>query len=559
MTRAFPARQHFMLKTCVHTVLSAFLSLQVMGQSPDATPAAAPAPAPAEAATSAAPAEPQPTLYIREYRVQGSKLLTGSEVGTAVYPYLGPQRTDTDVENARAALEKAYHDKGYQSVLVEVPQQSAKRGIIILNVVENSVGRLRVRNARFHLPSDIKRLAPSLAEGTVPNFNQVTKDIVGMQGADRTITPSVKPGLVPGTVDVDLTVEDSLPLHGSVELNNRYSPDTTPLRLNATVSYGNLWQLGHAIGGSVQVAPERPEDATVYSGYYITRVPGVDALSLMLMGTKQDSDVSTLGGAAVAGRGEILGLRALVTLPALGNYYQSLSIGLDWKHFEEDVVVGENSYSTPIEYWPISINYGGSWIRKNSFTELNTNVTFHLRGTGSEPVEFDNKRYLADGSFIYLRGDLSHQQDLPGGFRAFAKVQGQIADGPLINSEQYAGGGLGTVRGYLESTALGDNGVFGTFELQSPSLLSFIKDSGASTEPANEWRVYGFLDGGRLTMYDALPEQTDQYELASWGIGSRMKLLGHVNGSVDIAWPLKDQGTTKDGDTFVSFRVWTEF
>jgi len=548
-----------MLKTCVHTVLSAFLSLQVMGQSPDATPAAAPAPAPAEAATSAAPAEPQPTLYIREYRVQGSKLLTGSEVGTAVYPYLGPQRTDTDVENARAALEKAYHDKGYQSVLVEVPQQSAKRGIIILNVVENSVGRLRVRNARFHLPSDIKRLAPSLAEGTVPNFNQVTKDIVGMQGADRTITPSVKPGLVPGTVDVDLTVEDSLPLHGSVELNNRYSPDTTPLRLNATVSYGNLWQLGHAIGGSVQVAPERPEDATVYSGYYITRVPGVDALSLMLMGTKQDSDVSTLGGAAVAGRGEILGLRALVTLPALGNYYQSLSIGLDWKHFEEDVVVGENSYSTPIEYWPISINYGGSWIRKNSFTELNTNVTFHLRGTGSEPVEFDNKRYLADGSFIYLRGDLSHQQDLPGGFRAFAKVQGQIADGPLINSEQYAGGGLGTVRGYLESTALGDNGVFGTFELQSPSLLSFIKDSGASTEPANEWRVYGFLDGGRLTMYDALPEQTDQYELASWGIGSRMKLLGHVNGSVDIAWPLKDQGTTKDGDTFVSFRVWTEF
>ena len=520
----------------------------VMGQTgvpEDATPP------PAETAAAA--------LYIREFRVQGSKLLSGTEVGSAVYPYLGPQRTDEDVEKARANLEKTYHDKGFQSVVVEVPQQQVRRGIVVLNVVESTVGRLRVRNARFHLPRDIKRMAPSLEEGTVPNFNRVTADVVAMQGSDRTITPSIRPGKEPGTVDVDLNVEDKLPLHGSVELNNRYSPDTTPLRLNATVSYGNLWQLGHSLGASVQVAPDRPEDATVYSGYYITRVPGVDALSLMLMGTKQDSDISTLGGAAVAGRGEILGLRALVTLPALGSYYQSLSLGLDWKHFEEDVVVGEDSFSTPIEYWPLSVNYGGSWVRKNSFTEFNANVTWHLRGTGSEPVEFDNKRYLADGSFIYLRGDLSHQQDLPGGFRLFGKVQGQIADSPLINSEQYAGGGLGTVRGYLESTSLGDNGFFGTVEFQSPSLLSFIKRADVSKEPPNEWRIYGFADGGRLTINEPLPEQEDSFDLASWGIGSRLKLLGTLNGSIDVAWPLKDQGTTRDGDTFVSFRVWSEF
>ena len=36
------------------------------------------------------------------------------------------------------------------------------------------------------------------------------------------------------------------------------------------------------------------------------------------------------------------------------------------------------------------------------------------------------------------------------GISFFAKVQGQIADQPLVNSEQFAGGGLGTVRGYFE-------------------------------------------------------------------------------------------------------------
>jgi hemolysin activation/secretion protein len=502
---------------------------------------------------------PSNSLYIQEYRVKGSKILNGREVGDAVYPYLGPGRTDADVEQARAALEKAYHDKGYQSVLVEIPAQQVKRGVVVLNVVENSVGRLRVKNARFHLPSDIKRMAPSLAEGTVPNFNEVTKDVVGMQGADRTITPSVRPGIEPGTVDVDLDVKDSLPLHGNVELNNRYSPDTTPLRFNASLSYGNLWQLGHSLGASFQIAPERTEDALVYSAYYITRVPGLENLSLMFMGTKQDSDVSTLGGAAVAGRGEILGLRALVTLPPLGNYYQSLSFGLDWKHFEEDIVVGEDSFSTPIEYYPVSINYGGSWVRKKSFTEFNTNLTFHMRGTGSESVEFDNKRYLADGSFIYLRGDLSHQHDLPGGFRIFGKVQGQIADSPLINSEQYAGGGQSSVRGYLESTSLGDNGLFGTLEFHSPSLLGWIKHEDISKDAPNEWRIYTFLEGGRLTLREPLPEQVDTFDLASWGFGSRLKLLGHMNGSIDVGFPLEDQGTTKQGDAFVSFRVWTEF
>ena len=58
-------------------------------------------------------------LYIREYRVQGSKLLTAVEIGEVVYPFLGPRRTPEDIDQARAALEKAYHDKGYQTVTVQ--------------------------------------------------------------------------------------------------------------------------------------------------------------------------------------------------------------------------------------------------------------------------------------------------------------------------------------------------------------------------------------------------------------------------------------------------------
>ncbi|MGB8165874.1 MAG: POTRA domain-containing protein [Chthoniobacteraceae bacterium] len=507
----------------------------------------------AEDTMSAPTAENSQRLNIREYRVSGARLLNATEVGEVVYPFLGPERTNDDVEQARAALEKAYRDKGFQTVSVEIPQQKVRRGVVILNVVENKVGRLRVKGARYFSLDDIKRLAPSVAEGTVPNFNDITRDILALnQLPDRRVTPTLRPGAAPGTVDIDLNVKDTLPVHGSVEVNNRYSADTTELRVNGSASYNNLWQRGHALGVSFQVAPQRPDDAKIFSAYYLARFPQLSWLSLLVQGTKQDSNVSTLGGTAVAGRGEVLGARAMLTLPSRPGFFHTLSVGMDYKHFLEDVQIGATTTQTPITYYPLSASYNASWVGKGRLTELNTALNFHLRGTGSAQNEFDAKRYGADGSFIYLRGDLSHTQDLPGGFQIFGKVQGQLSPDPLLNSEQFSGGGLGTARGYLESSALGDSAVFGTLELRSPSLLGWWKNVG-------ELRVYGFLDAGELTLNDPLPEQTSRFELASWGVGGRLRLLDHLGGSIDAGIPLITQGQSLADNLLLTFRMWADF
>lgn len=513
-----------------------------------------------EAPAAEEPAPPQMTMYIREYRVTGTQVLPPIEVEKAVYPFLGPLRTTDDVEQARQALEKAYRDKGYQTVTVEIPPQRPRRGVIVMKVTENKVGRLRVNGARWFLPDQIRRHAPSLAPGVVPNFEEVTRDIIALNGlADRRITPVLQPGVEPGTVDIDLNVKDTFPLHGSIEINNRYSPNTTPLRLNGSISYNNLWQLGHSVGFSAQVAPERTEDALVYAGYYLFRAPSWQRFSLMLQGTKQDSNVSTLGGAAVAGRGEIVGIRAMITLPGRPRFFHSLNFGVDYKHFDEDVQVGTETFSTPIEYWPFTLGYSANWNREKSFTDLNLAVNFHARGMGSEPVEFDNKRYSADGSYLYFRGDLSHTQDLPGGFQAYAKGQGQLTPNALINSEQFAAGGVATARGYLESEMLGDNAYFGTVELRSPSFFGKSKNKEEGDEEPHEWRVYAFLEGGRVQSNNDLPGEVQRHDLASWGFGSRMKLFGHLNGSIDVAFPLIDANPTLKDDVFVSFRAWAEF
>jgi hemolysin activation/secretion protein len=497
-------------------------------------------------------------FFIREFRVDGGEhLLPKIEVEEAIYPYVGPYRTVGDVESARAALEKAYRDKGYETVTVQVPVQSQEQvrsGVIYLKVVPNAVGRLRINGSRFFSLDEIRREAPSLAEGTVPNFNDVSRDIVGLnQLPDRRVTPVLEAGRLPGTVDVDLNVKDTMPLHGSLELNNRYSADTTPLRVNGSVDYDNLWQLGHTVGGSFQVSPDDTNQVKVFSGFYEARIPEVDWLSLMVEGTSQDSKVNTLGGIGVAGNGDIIGLRAIMSLPAQKDFYHSVSLGFDYKHFTQGVAIAGETTDTPVTYYPLSVAYSGTWIGKGYQTAFNPSVVFDMRGLGSSEANFEVNRNGADGNFIYFRGDLSHTRDLPEGMQVFVKAQGQAADEPLVNSEQFSGGGLGTVRGYLESEELGDNALFGSVELRSPSL------GGLLSKTVDDWRFYLFGEGGWMTINDPLVEQQVNYALASVGAGTRIKIMDHLNGSLDLGVPLNDGTTTKAYSEVLTFRVWADF
>jgi hemolysin activation/secretion protein len=382
----------------------------------------------------------------------------------------------------------------------------------------------------------------------------------------------LKAGAMPGTVDIDLNVEDKLPLHASIELNNRRSANTTDLRLNGSVTYNNLWNLGHSIGASVQLSPEDTSQVKVFSGFYTARFPQWPNFSLLVQGTKQDSNVSTLGDSAVAGRGDSLGARAIFNLTPAAGFVHSFNIGFDYKHYNQTLTAGGSQAETPITYFPVTAGYSASLLRRKSEdelkalgisqtdpnsvksqTELNASVNLGLRGAGSSDAEFDNSRYKARGSFLYFRGDVAHTQELPDGVQLYGKVQGQASSQPLVSNEQFAGGGLGTSRGYLEAAALGDDAIFGTFELRSPSLLGWKK------RKDTEWRIYTFIEVGVLTLQQPLSEQQSRFELASVGVGTRIQLFDHFHGSFDMGIPLTSQGGAKSGDALFTFRLWSEF
>ncbi|MGO4712923.1 ShlB/FhaC/HecB family hemolysin secretion/activation protein [Bradyrhizobium sp. 2TAF24] len=544
-------------------VLPAEAAKQPAADQAAATDAAAGTPA-----QQAKPAAPLQRFNIDDFAVQGADTLPQIEIEEAIYPFLGPNRTAEDVEKARAALEKAYHDKGFQTVSVAVPQQNVQGGVVTLKVSELKVGRLRIKNSRYFDLGRIKAGAPSLKEGGVPNFTDVTKDIVSLnQWPDRRITPALRAGVAPGTVDVDLNVEDKAPLHASLEYNNRQSPSTTPTRLSATVHYDNLWQLGHSLSFTYQVAPERPNDAQVFSGSYLARIPDLDWLSVLFYAVKSSSNVATVGGTNIVGPGQIFGGRAVITLPPRDSLFHTLSVGIDYKHFDQTVKLGTDGFSSPVTYFPLVASYGATFQTEKFTTQFNASVTYNMRTPSSPWDEFDNKRYYASPNFTHLNADLSHTQELPEGFQLYGKAQGQISDGALVSSEQFSLGGLDTVRGYLESEVLGDDGIAGNIELRSPNigdmLQSRMKSAGGDKplpfNTFNEWRLFAFADGGHASIHRPLISQDRTFDIWSYGVGTRFKVFDTFNGVVAYSVPMVSQTYTHAGDPRVNFRIWGEF
>ena len=494
---------------------------------------------------------------ILEFQVEGNTKLTKMQVEAAVYPQMGEKKTIADVEKARESLEKAYHEAGYLTVLVDIPEQDVDKKIVKLNVTEGKVGTLRVRDSKYYTLGRIKELSPSVAEGEVPHFPTVQKDIARLnRTSDKRVTPVMRAGKAFGTVDVDLKVEDNLPLHASLELNDRYTQDTSRLRLSGMIRYDNLWQREHSLSLNFQTSPQNTSEVQVFSANYLMRFDESD-LMLAMYGVKSNSSVAAIGGINILGKSTILGARLIKPLPGLDNFYHSISLGLDYKDIKQTVEFGQ-TYNTPVTYMPLTAVYSGTWQDPSGITQLGTGVTFGFRGLVADDAEFKAKRWntvtntYAKPDFFVVKADLSRTQALPYGLQGYAKVDGQFSGDLLVPNEQYLAGGTDTVRGYLESQAAGDKAVHSTLELRSPQLFKNIAW-------LQDFKVVGFYDIAQLTVIDPSAGQTGKIVLSGAGIGMRMKAWNRINFNLDVATPLKDYGVTKQGDIASHMRIWYEF
>ena len=493
-------------------------------------------------------------LDVLEFMVEGNSVLSALEIERAVYPFLGPERPVADLRKAAEALEVVYRDAGFLTVFVDLPVQQVVEGKVTLQVTEGVVDRLRISGNRYYSRGWIRERAPSVAAGEVPYFPQVQKELSALNRTpDRRVTPILKPGRYPGTVEVELKVDDRRPLHGSVELNNRQSLNTQPLRFLASLRWDNLWQREHSASLSFLTSPEDLQQVRAVTGSYTMPLRGTSS-TLALYGVDSKSDVAASGSLNVVGAGRILGARVITPIPSRGAWSQSIGAGIDYKAFRDTInLIGADNFSTPISYVPAVLQHTAYLAGEKGITRTNVSVNFAPRGRlfGNYDDEFNNRRSNARANYLYLRADAQREQVLPKGYSLLARIAGQVSSQPLVGTEQFLVGGADSVRGYYEAEQLGDNGVFGRLELRSPQLI----DAGRF----DQFLMFGFFDQGFVRVQQPQAVQRSTFGLSSAGLGLRLHARNGLSAAVDFTLALQSVTRTQAGDTRLNFRVAYDF
>lgn len=497
----------------------------------------------------------EPQFAIEAFDIYGSALFEEAKLQSVLAGYLGAGKSATDVEKARDALERLFHESGYPTVFVHIPEQSVDDGTVRLQVIESRIRRVRVTGNRYFTMEKIRGTLPSLQPGKVLYLPAVKRDLwVLNRSRDLKVAPVLIPVHDdPGAIDVELKVKDHLPLHGYLEVNNRCTHNTTDLRLNGMLEYRNLWQRSHGVSAQFQTSPLDTDEVKSFSGSYVLPSPWSADHTLVFYGIWSDSDITTGEGLQVVGKGRIFGVLNVMPLTPTGRYGHNLTAGLAYKDFEEQ----DPTQLRPMKYLPLSFRYNGSLPDAGGATRFSGGINMVFRGLATDRVLREDAFTPKDsvkGNYLYGTLGVERRQKLPRGFSLFAKLDGQLSSQALISNERFYAGGVDSVRGYKETEISGDDGLHGVVEAKAPHLGRKIEKLGpVFAEP------YAFFDFAWTRLKNPGPGEEKTTAVQGAGIGAKLGIGKHWQGKLDWAMALAGTADTESGSSRFHFLFKYEF
>jgi hemolysin activation/secretion protein len=523
----------------------------------------------------AAPAEPEGPLFpIDRFEVTGNTLLTPSQVEKELAPFQGPGKSLADVEKARDALQKRYEADGFLTVAVAIPQQTVESGVVRLEVLEARLGRIEIQNAGVDWLGEtrVRARLRHTVPGAVLRQSDLQDDMKNEnRSPDARVRPQLAAGQQPGTVDVALVVDDSIPLHGGINFTNDHTAGSPETRMDASLSYSNLWGIGHEASVFYQFVPTHEfSDVQIWAATYRAPMPWDEDQQLFAYYAKSDTTnaAATGGGLSILGKGNNSGLRYILPLPLpktdpFSIYSHEITFGADYKDIENAVVASGASITTPIKYLPFSLAWTGTRAGEQAISNAKVGVNFNFAGavSGSSTEDFQINRggiepgSPVNGNYQVIVLGLQHTMRLPGLLQTLAagrfvdlpkpdkgflddwtfalRSSGQVATQPLIATEQFGAGGVDTVRGYLDRERFGDNAYDLQMELRAPSFTHVF---GGRLQERIQPLV--FWDTSELWVLADPAAPSSQSRLAGAGVGVRASFFDHVNAELFYASPL---------------------
>lgn len=404
------------------------------------------------------PPPAEPVAYVRRIRVEGVSVLPQAELQAMVAPYEGKDLSLSNLRLMAAAIERRYHNRGYFLAKVIVPEQKVADFEIRLLALEGRVGEVRTEgNVHFTHAFLRRHFAPVLAEPALRQETLRRCMLILNEFPDLRVQSVLEPGKQEGTVDVILKVTEDRPLHLTLEYNNFGNRFVGRNRAVAAVSAGNLLRQGDGFTGRVTHPFPSESDPFLQFDYSLPVNDRGRRFGL------QYASAATTPGAELAvldirGDADIFGFNLQFPLKRTISTRSTLVAAFVAKSVD-NFILGAVPLSND-EIRAVSANYLWSFSGEQHRAVFSSTLTQGLGsafgGTPSgSPVA---SRVGASDNFTRINVDMARIQKLGGSWSLIVRGTGQITGTPLLVPEQFALGGPDSVRGYLQSEVLGDDG-----------------------------------------------------------------------------------------------------
>jgi len=439
------------------------------------------------------------------------------------------------------------------------PEQELTEGTLRIVVVPVWLESVRIAGFRWSNPWALRR--PFADQVGEPVNLKLTERALALlnQHPYRRVGLSLSPGERAGTTRLGLAVTERKPWTVFTGHETTHSRGMGTGRHNA---------------GFTMAAPWRRED--VWTAQYATDSGFGGLRSASTVYRHSLPGGRALAATGVYSRSETTGLFGQVStdwmarlawsapLPRARGWNHEIELGAEWRrsdsaHSFAGFVYNRNAAAAA----PLSAGWRGQRPDRRGQWSVSFDATAGLGWPlpSLDRAAYEAKREGAGPRWLALRGSVSRDADLPGGFRAQGRVWGQWSPDRLLDAGQFSLGGMRSVRGYREGEVSGDSGLGLSAELLSPPLPRWPPPSAAAdpaetgrqeTDPWRKARPLGlraaaFADAGRVYRTAPRPPyENRQTSLAGAGLGLRLEYRPQAVVRADYGWRLRDTGVPAD-------------
>ena len=421
------------------------------------------------------PGELPTAIVIKRFEVTGSTVFTPADIAQITGRFSNRSLDFAQLQQVASEITQLYVRNGYINSGAYIPGNQSfdvNGGTIEIKVIEGRVEDIVVTGTG-RLSPDYIRSRIALGANKPLKIDRLIESLQLLQldPLIKSISTELVSGQQPGTSIVQLKITEAPNWQVGINIANNRTPSVGEIQSQISVSHSDVSGLGDAIG----VAYAKSEASSVFDiNYTLPLNPKNGTLRFQYSNSNSRVIETPFDRLDINSSGQDFGLtyrQPIIQTPA-----KEFALGVTLARRETNTgylfsVVGERiGYPTPgADANGLTRVTAARFFQ--DYTVKDTQQVFALRSQlslGINALGATINSSSPDSQFLTWRGQAQYVRALAPNSLLLVRVESQLADRPLLASEQIGLGGQDTVRGYRQDLLLADNGVIASAEVRLP-------------------------------------------------------------------------------------------